>query len=153
MWSATGLLLILSFFLKKAETKKAIKKAKAMMGMMMPQILAILLAIGLVLGIIPPSLIEKVLGQGQTFISVIIASAFGSITIIPGFVAFPLVGSLVDQGADYSVAAAFITTLTMVGIATISLESKQFGNKFTLYRNGLSFLGAIVIAILLGMVM
>lgn len=153
LWVITAFFIGLSLYLKKAETIKGLKKAKKMMLTMMPQILMILLVIGLVLGMIPPDTIQKVLGENQTVLAVIIASLFGSATIIPGFVAFPLVGSLVDQGANYAVAAAFLTTLTMVGVATISLEKKQFGLKFTLYRNALSFGAAIVIALVLGAVM
>lgn len=153
LWSLTALFLGISYYLKKKETLNGFKKAKKMISSMLPPILMILLVIGLILGVIPPETIEKVLGENQTVVSVIIASVFGSITIIPGFVAFPLVGSLVDQGANYAVAAAFLTTLTMVGIATMSLEKKQFGMKFTILRNSLSFGAAIVIALVLGMVM
>lgn len=153
LWSITAVFLGISYYLKKKETIKGFNKAKKMISSMLPQILLILLIIGLILGIIPTETIQKVLGQNQTVISVIIASIFGSITIIPGFVAFPLVGSLVDQGANYAVAAAFLTTLTMVGVATFTLENKQFGMKFTIYRNLFSFGAAIVIALILGMVM
>ena len=153
LWIITGIFIGISFYLKKKETLNALKKAKKMMGSMLPQIIMILLIIGLILGLIPPEYIQQVLGENQTIIGVIIASVFGSITIIPGFVAFPLVGSLVNSGANYAVAAAFLTTLTMVGVATISLEKKQFGLRFTLLRNSLSFGAAIVIALVLGMVM
>jgi len=153
LWIITAVLLGISFYLKKKETLNAIKKAKKMMGTMMPQILMILLVLGILLGIMPPEYIEKILGENQTVLSVVIASVFGSVTIIPAFVAFPLVGSIVDQGASYAVAAAFLTTLTMVGIATISLEKKQFGTKFTVLRNTLSFGAALVIALVLGLVM
>jgi len=153
LWSITAVFLGVSYKLKKRETVNGFKKAKKMISSMLPQILMILLVIGLILGIIPTETIQKVLGENQTIVSVIIASVFGSITIIPGFVAFPLVGSLVDQGANYAVAAAFLTTLTMVGVATFSLEKKQFGTKFTILRNVFSFGGAIVIALILGMVM
>jgi len=153
LWIITAVLLGVSFYLKKKETIGALKKAKKMMASMLPQIVVILLALGLILGIIPPDYIQQVLGENQTVVGVIIASVFGSITIIPAFVAFPLVGSLVEQGANYAVAAAFLTTLTMVGIATITLEKKQFGTKFTVLRNSISFGAAIVIALILGMVM
>lgn len=153
LWVITVVLVGISFHLRKKETKKAFNKAVKMMKSMMPQIMMILLVVGLILGIMPPEYIQQVLGENQTIISIIIASLFGSVTIIPAFVAFPLVGSLVTSGASYAVAAAFLTTLTMVGIATVTLEKKQFGTKFTLLRNSLSFGAAIVIALVLGMVM
>ncbi|MDZ7776603.1 MAG: hypothetical protein U5L09_13825 [Bacteroidales bacterium] len=45
--------------------------------------------------------------------------------------------------------ALFITTLKMVGIMTIPVEAKYFGMKVTLIRNGLSFLGALVIGVIM----
>jgi uncharacterized membrane protein YraQ (UPF0718 family) len=76
----------------------------------------------------------------------------GSITLIPAFVAFPLVGSLVDAGASVVPAVAFLTTLTMVGVVTFSLEKKEFGLKFAFVRNTLSFGFAVFIALFMGVV-
>ena len=47
---------------------------------------------------------------------------------------------------------AFLTTLTMVGVVTFPLEKKEFGVKFTAVRNGLSFLFAIIIAYVMGVI-
>jgi len=84
---------------------------------------------------------------------VAIAALFGSITLIPAFVAFPLVGSLVHAGASIVPGVAFLTTLTMVGIATFPLEKTAFGTRFALVRNGLSFVFAIIIALVMGVIL
>lgn len=49
--------------------------------------------------------------------------------------------------------AAFITTLTMVGIVTAPAEIQQLGRKMTLWRNGLSFVFALIIAFVMGAVL
>jgi uncharacterized membrane protein YraQ (UPF0718 family) len=90
------------------------------------------------------------LGSSNVLLTTILAALAGSITLIPAFVAFPLVGSLVKAGANIVPVVAFITTLTMVGIVTFPLEKKEFGTKFTLVRNLLSFGFAIVIALVMG---
>ena len=59
------------------------------------------------------------------FYVTVIAALVGSITLIPAFVAFPLVGSLVDVGAGILPAAAFLTTLTMVGMVTFPLKKEK----------------------------
>jgi hypothetical protein len=41
----------------------------------------------------------------------------------------------------------------MVGIVTLPLEKREFGMKFAAVRNGLSFLFAIVIALIMGVVL
>ena len=77
----------------------------------------------------------------------------GSITLIPAFVAFPLVGSLVSVGASIVPAVAFLTTLTMVGVVTFPLEKKEFGIKFALIRNGMSIFFAVIIALAMGVIL
>ena len=52
----------------------------------------------------------------------VIAAVVGCITLIPGFVAFPLAASLVKAGAGYGQIAMFVSTLMMVGVATFPLE-------------------------------
>ncbi|MFS8541992.1 MAG: permease, partial [Tissierellales bacterium] len=89
----------------------------------------------------------------NTFISTIVSALAGSITLIPAFVAFPLVGSLVDAGASIIPAVAFLTTLTMVGLVTFPLEKREFGLKFAIIRNIFSFVFAILIALAMGVIM
>lgn len=129
------------------------KKAKGMMGNMIGEIIAIIFLIGLVLTFIPPETIKNVLGSANAFISTVVSALVGSITLIPAFVAFPLVGSLVDAGASIVPAVAFLTTLTMVGVVTFPLEKKEFGTKFALTRNLLSFGFAIGIALSMGLLL
>jgi len=93
------------------------------------------------------------MGSSQTFLSTVIGAIVGSITLIPAFVAFPLIGSLVDVGASIVPAVAFLTTLTMVGIVTFPFEKKEFGTKFALTRNVLSFIFAIIIALGMGIIL
>ena len=129
-------LTVISLVKDKKKTFAAMKKSKGMMGNMLSDIVAIIFMIGLVLTFIPPEMIKSVLGSANTLMSTVVAALVGSITLIPAFVAFPLVGSLVDVGASIIPAVAFLTTLTMVGVVTFPLEKKEFGTKFTLVRNG-----------------
>lgn len=149
-WVIAIVLTIISLIKNKRKTFAAMKKSKGMMGNMLSDIIAIIFLIGLVLTFVPPETIKSVLGSTNTFVSTVIAALVGSITLIPAFVAFPLVGSLVDAGANIVPAVAFLTTLTMVGVVTFPLEKKEFGTKFTLMRNALSFGFAIVIALTMG---
>ena len=147
------ILTVISLIKNKKKTFAAMKKSKSMMGNMLGEIIAIIFLIGLVLTFIPPETIKSVMGSTSTFISTIIGAIAGSITLIPAFVGFPLVGSLVDAGASIVPAVAFLTTLTMVGIMTFPLERKEFGTKFALTRNALSFGFAVVIALAMGVIL
>ena len=146
-------LTVVSIIKDKKKTFAAMKKSKSMMGNMLGEIIAIIFLIGLVLTLIPSETIKSALGSANTFVSTIVGALVGSITLIPAFVAFPLVGSLVDAGASIIPAVAFLTTLTMVGVVTFPLEKKEFGTKFALTRNILSFGFAIVIALVMGVIL
>ncbi len=152
-WLVGGILFFLSVIKNKEKSKEAMKKSKGMMKNMIGDIIGIIFMIGLILTFIPPETIEKVLGSDNTLLSSFVAALVGSITLIPAFVAFPLVGSFVDAGASIVPGVAFLTTLTMVGVVTFPLEKKEFGTKFAVTRNLLSFGAAISIAILMGVIL
>ena len=153
LWGITGAAFIASLVKDKQKTFNSMKMAKGMMKNMVGQIIGILLLIGLILTFIPPEVIKSALGESNTFISTIVSALAGSITLIPAFVAFPLVGSLVDAGASIIPAVAFLTTLTMVGLVTFPLEKREFGLKFAIIRNIFSFVFAIMIALAMGVIM
>ena len=151
-WVIAVVLFIVSLVKSKETTIAAMKKSRGMMGSMIGEIIAIIFMIGLVLTFLPPETIKTVLGTSNIYFSTVMSALVGSITLIPAFVAFPLVGSLVDVGASIVPAVAFLTTLTMVGIVTFPLEKKEFGTKFAVMRNLFSFGFAIIIALLMGVV-
>ena len=153
LWAVTIIWFIVSMIKDKKKTMDSMQRSKKMMGNMLGQIIGILFLIGLILTFIPPEMIKEYLGSSNTFIATILSALLGSITLIPAFVAFPLVGSIVDMGASIVPAVAFLTTLTMVGFVTFNLERQEFGKRFALARNGLSFLFAIIISILMGVVL
>lgn len=146
---------VLIFTVKKRRTAsiKALKMSKSMMKNMVSNILGILLLIGLVQAFISTEVITDFLGASGNTLSVLIAGVVGSVTLIPAFVAFPLVASFVDAGVNTTSAVTFLTTLTMVGVVTIPLEKQEFGAKFTFLRNICSFIIAIAIAVVMGVVL
>lgn len=144
----------ISYWLSKEKTNKSLNLAKGMMKNMLSDIVGILLIIGLLVTFIPFDYISAQMAGGVNQIfSVVFFGMLGSVTIIPAFVAFPLVGSFMDAGIDVMSATSFLTTLTMVGVVTIKLEVDEFGKKFAFMRNGLSFLFAILIALMMGVIL
>ncbi|MBI9013332.1 MAG: permease [Clostridiales bacterium] len=137
----------------KDKTVITIKQARNMMKGMLSDIVGILLLIGLVLTLIPSETIESLIGSESGFLAVILSAVLGTITLIPAFVAFPLIGSLKSSGAGIVTLTAFLTTLTMVGFLTMPLEIKTFGKKFTIVRNSVSFVFAILIALSMGVIL
>ncbi len=147
------LLLALSFIKDRKKTKIALKKAWKSFENILPQFLSILIIIGIMLAILSPETISKLIGQQSGWLGMFIAAIIGSITLIPGFVAFPLAAALLDNGAGFMQIAVFISTLMMVGIVTIPVEIQYFGKKSAVLRNSLAFVFSFVVAIAIGVVL
>ena len=153
LYVVTGVLLLVSFYKDKKKTKMALKKAWKAFENIMPEFLVVILLVGLLLAIMNPEMISGIIGDKSGWFGVILAAVLGSITLIPGFVAFPMTALLLDGGAGYMQIGAFISALMMVGIVTIPVEIKYFGKKLTIYRNVLAFIFSFVVALVIGMVM
>ncbi|MEA5012237.1 MAG: permease [Angelakisella sp.] len=153
IWIGTLIFLGISFAKNKVKTKQALKMAFGMGKGMLASILSIIFAIGLILTVLPPTEIAGFVGKQSVLFATVAAALFGTITLVPAFIAFPLVGTLVGAGVGVVPSVAFLTTLTMVGVVTFPLEKKEFGVKFTAVRNGLSFVFAIIIALVMGVMM
>ena len=152
LWLITIVFLGVSFAKNKAKTKQALKMAFGMGKSMVFSILSIIFAIGLILTLLPPEEIASFVEKQSVILSTFVSALFGTVTLVPAFIAFPFVGTLVDAGVGVVPAVAFLTTLTMVGLVTFPLEKKEFGAKFTMVRNSFSFLFAIIIALVMGVV-
>ena len=150
IWVGTLIFLGVSLAKDKVKTKQALKMALGMGKGMVVSILSIVFAIGLILTLLPPTEIAAFLSGQSVLLATTGGALLGAITLVPAFIAFPLVGTLVNAGVSVVPSVAFLTTLTMVGIVTFPLEKKAFGVKFTAIRNGFSFLFAIVIALVMG---
>ena len=85
------------------------------------------------------------------FVGVLIGAILGSITLMPGFIAYPLCGILLKKGVAYMVLSAFSTTLMMVGVLTYPVEKAYLGKNVTLIRNLISFAIALVVALATGL--
>lgn len=147
------LLLILSYAKDRAKTRAALKKAWKSFENIMPQFLAVILLIGLSLAFIDESVISKLLGDESGILGLVIAATVGSITLIPGFIAFPLAASLLRAGAGYGQITMFITTLMMVGVVTMPVETQYFGRETTIKRNAFAFIYAIAASIVIAKVL
>ncbi len=145
--------LLYSVSKNRTKTKQAFYVGKKMFLKLLPQLLIITGLVGLLLGYVPPEIIEIYLGEEAGMTGTMMAAIFGAVTLIPNIIAMPLAGSLLRSGAAVVTVAALITTLTMVGTVTFPLEAKTFGTRFALLRNSLSFVTAIVIAVLIGVIL
>ena len=149
-YSITGLILFISFIINKQKTYKAMKLALAKFKKIVPTFITMLIFVSVILFLFPDEVISNYLSNGSKIISLLLASLIGSITLMPGFVAFPLSGILLSKGVSYMVLSSFTTTLMMVGIITFPIEREYFGVKVTIIRNMVSFFIALTVALVTG---
>jgi uncharacterized membrane protein YraQ (UPF0718 family) len=116
----------------------------------LPTLLSVIIIISVLLYVTPKEFFLKYFGNASGIMGYVFGALIGSITLMPGFIAYPLCGFLIRNGVSYPIIAVFVTTLMMVGIVTIPIEKRYFGLKVTLLRNILSFIGAIIIGLLVG---
>jgi uncharacterized membrane protein YraQ (UPF0718 family) len=145
--------ILVSTFKDHKRTWQGIKKGISIFVNLLPSLLNLLVLVAIVLSLIPQSKIVALLGKESGIDGYTLAAMIGSISLIPGFIAYPLCGILVKAGVKPGVIAVFVTTLMMVGILTLPLEAKFFGVRTALLRNGLSFIGALVIGLLMAVIL
>ena len=150
LYIATGLAVLISFIADSERTLEAFKIAIKKFVTILPAFVGMLMLVSIVLFLIPDRVISQYLGISNIFTGVLFASFLGSITLMPGFIAFPLCGILLKKGVLYMVLSAFTTTLMMVGILTYPIEKAYFGTKVTILRNIISLFIALIVAVMTG---
>ena len=140
----------ISFFKNKEKTKNALIKSVKSFENIMPQFLTI---VGLILAIVDTNTITKFIGQESGFLGVLFSNVVGSLVMVPTFVAFSTGNTLLNSGAGYAQVAGLVSTLTLVGLMTFSLESKYIGKKAAFYRNFFAFLFSFVVAFFMGVIL
>ena len=150
LYVVVGLILLVSFIANHRKTLKALKIAFKRFTNILPAFLIMLVLVSIVLFFVSDETISNYLGTESKFVGVALASFFGSITLMPGFIAFPLCGVLLQKGVAYTVLAAFTTTLMMVGVLTAPVEKEYLGIKVTIVRNIMSFFIALIVAVVMG---
>ncbi|HDJ23874.1 MAG TPA: permease [Candidatus Aminicenantes bacterium] len=150
---ATLACFILAFLKDRQKAIRGLAVAAKAFIRILPLVFIIIILIGLLLGFVPQALIARIIGEQAGFDGLLLVAFLGAILHIPSLISYPLAGSLLEGGASVTAVAAFITTLTMIGLLTLPLEIKELGKKMAFLRNGLSFIVALLIALLMGVIL
>ena len=145
--------LLIAFFKDRRKALQSLKVAGKSFIKILPMVFIILIAIGLLLGFVPPDQISRFVGEQSGAGGILLVGIVGAIMHIPALLSFPLAASILESGASITAVAAFVTTLTMIGMITLPLEIKILGKKMALLRNGISFVIAIAIAFIMGLIL
>lgn len=140
----------IAFYKNRQKALKSIRVAAKMFLGILPMLIIIILLIGLLFGFVSEDGLRKFIGEQSGPLGVLIVALVGAVLHIPAILAFPLSASLLAKGASTTIVAAFITSLTMIGVVTLPLEIKELGGRFAALRNGTSFTAALLISVLIG---
>ena len=148
-WFITAAALLFSWLRNPERTVDALRTTARTLKGLAPNVLGMIVMVGLALALVPQETLIRLFNikgvAGFTIVSLV-----GAVVTMPAPIAFPLAGSLLKIGAAPAALAAFITTLTMVGIVTAPIEVSYFGVRFTLLRQLMSLVAAIIIGLLMG---
>ncbi|MBA7679520.1 hypothetical protein ES703_87817 [subsurface metagenome] len=131
----------------KNKLKQAISKAGKNLWKMFPIILGTILLVSLISTLIPQSFYSKIF-TGNNFFDPFIGSLIGSISAGTPLVSYILGGELLKQGIGLLAVTAFLVAWVTVGIIQLPAEMMILGKKFALLRNLVSFVFAIIVAII-----
>ncbi len=143
-------LVSVSFFFSREKTFAGFKTAWKRFKKIIPALIMMMIFVSVVLFFVSEKMIARYLGNTGQFTGILLASVIGSVSLVPGFIAYPLCAVLLKKGVSYMVVSAFTTSLMMVGVITFPLETAYFGGKVTAIRNAAGFAIAICVAVATG---
>jgi len=117
-----------------------------------PIILSVLLIVAFIQTLVPPESYKKIF-SGNIFLDPLIAAALGSISLGNPIVSYVIGDGLLQNGVSLIAVTAFIVSWVTVGIIQLPAETFFLGKRFALVRNLTSFIGAILIGILVGYIL
>ena len=131
----------------KRKIKDAITKAGKGLLKALPMIFGTILLISLISAIVPKSFYTTVFTQNSFFDS-FIGSLVGSISAGNPITSYIFGGEMLSQGIGLIAVTAFLVSWVTVGVIQLPAESMILGKKFAIIRNLVSFILAIIVAII-----
>jgi len=132
---------------QKPSFPKVLQKSSLSFLAMAPLLLGVIGLVGLFQILVTPKIIAS-LFQGNPLLDTLIGTLTGSIAVGNPIVSYLVGGELLDQGVSLYAVSAFILSWVTLGFIQLPAEVEVFGGRFTLYRNILSFVFTMLIAVL-----
>jgi uncharacterized membrane protein YraQ (UPF0718 family) len=145
--------LVASVRADREKTGASLRRALAAFDSVLPVLLAVTILANAALAFLRPDSIPWLIGPNSGWRGMAAAAAIGSLTLLPGFVVFPLAAALLQRGAGFPQVMVFVSTSTMVSLLTLPLEARTFGKNVALVRNALSLAFSVAVAAVLNVVL
>jgi len=126
--------------------KDSVFKAAKTLTNTLPLIFGTILLVSLIVTIVPKSFYVSIFKD--SIFDPVVGSLIGSISAGNPITSYIIGGELLEQGINLVAVTAFLVAWVTVGIIQLPAESMILGKKFALFRNLISFVFAIIVAIL-----
>ncbi len=132
---------------RNKKLKDAIETAAGALKRSLPIIFGTILLVSLVVNLIPKSFYTQIF-RDNVFIDSLIGAGIGSISTGNPITSYIFGGEFLAQGISLIAVTAFLVAWVTVGVVQFPAESFLLGKRFAIRRNVLSFIFAILVAIL-----
>lgn len=131
--------------MNKSDFAAAFVKSLKGFAFNLPMLLGVILLTGLFEVFITPQMLSS-LFTGQIVYDTLIGTISGAVSVGQPFISYLIAGELLAGGMSYYAVTAFILSWVTLGIVQLPYEYTLFGGRFTLMRNLLAFIFALLIA-------
>ncbi len=128
--------------------RKVLQKSALAFLAMAPLLLGVIGLVGLFQVIVTPKMLASLFRGNSLFVDTLLGTLTGSIAAGNPIVSYLVGGELLDNGVSLYAVTAFILSWVTLGFVQLPAEVEVFGGEFTLYRNILSFIFTMFIAVL-----
>ncbi len=125
----------------------ALVKTLANFAGMVPILLGMLLLISLLLTLFPEAISARLFGHGLV-LDTVLGAVYGGIAIGQPMISYVLGGELLGAGVGLAAVTALIVSWVSVGVIHLPAEAMMAGHRFAMIRNGLAFMAAIAVGLL-----
>ncbi len=133
--------------IQNVRLKEAITKAARGLYFALPLILGVIMLIALISTIISEDFYSRIFTK-NILIDPLIGSSVGSILAGNPITSYVIGGELLKSGVSLIAVTSFIVAWVTVGIVQFPAEAMLLGKKFAIFRNILSFIFSIIVAVL-----
>jgi len=125
--------------------KEASKNTLGSLAVVIPMLIAVIGLVGLFETIITPEMLHS-LFSGSTVKDTLIGTFAGGVSVGQPFLSYIIGGELLQEGVSLYAVTAFILSFVTLGVVQLPLEWSLFGARFTIMRNLLSLLFALLVS-------
>jgi len=120
--------------------------------MSIPVLLGVLLLISLITSLLPGKYFQMIF-TGNEILDPLAGAVIGSVAAGNPLTSYIIGGELLKQGVSLLAVTAFIVAWVTVGMIQLPAESVMLGKRFAVVRNSVSFIMAVLIALLTSVTM